>query len=71
MAYKRTKGVYDKRKRAVRLKNFVILLVLCFVGVAAWIGVDWLANEFSPNRSAVSKETTTTVQAADVTVATQ
>jgi uncharacterized protein (UPF0333 family) len=66
--YHHSVNTHKRTKRARRVRKAAIFSVL-FVGViVAIIAVDWVLNKMSTSNTVVSRETTSAVQSADISV---
>jgi hypothetical protein len=68
MAYRHNDTLHKHQRRADRLRKFAFVFGAAFFIVTSIIGVDWLINQVSDTETAVSRETSKSVQSANVSV---
>jgi hypothetical protein len=67
-AYKHTVNNYNRRKRAVKVRRVAVILTGLTALVSIAIGIDWFLNSISNKDTIVTKENTSSVQSASVSV---
>lgn len=67
-AYKHTVNNYNRRRRALKVRRVAIALTGITMVISIAIGVDWFLNSISNKDTVITKESTSSVQAASVSV---
>ena len=68
MAYNHNGNSYKHQVKAIRIRKITFVVVFIFLAVVLFIAFDWIKGQFSTSNTVVSRENTSIVQSANVSV---